>query len=788
MNLLFRNFWNTLRRYKVASILNILGLSIAFAAFAILMMQVVYHLGHDKFHSNYDRIYRIESYDSDENSYYPFLERPTLEKMAEAVPGIRTLGILDDSGKGYFALDPAERVYNVIEAVNEINPLLLEVFDFRITAGSADNFRTDRHILMPESMAERLFPGENPIGQDMVPYGSDSLLYEVAAVYRDFPDNSILGNHIYRNMGERDIDNKNVQSYSAFIVLAPDASLRDVRDQLETLYRETWNVPDDYPYQTIRLSSLSELRYSRDVQYDWVKKSNKAVVYALLFIAFLIVVIASINFVNFSTSLVPVRIRSINTKKVMGGSQRSIRISLIMESVLISFLSGLIAILVVHFVSVTGLSAYLQANITLGQNGGIIGLMLSVSLISGLLAGIYPAWYTTSFAPALVLKGSFGLSPTGRRLRLILISFQYVISLTLIMVAFFIREQNEYIRNFPIGFDQQNVLVTPISHDVYKKGDVFVNELLKNPDIRHVAFSSGAIVSDSKGMWGGFKYKEHEDFTLSMMWVSPDFIETLGLKLSAGRGFLPEDTEKRMTLIPNETARNMYDLELNDEIPVQGLRPQMVGFVEDFHFQPLHYAVQPLALAMRRGDTPLGSWELTAYFRVNTTNIPQTIEYIRNTIAGMGTLSRENIHIDFLDQSIGNLYRQEQDLSVLITLFSLFTIFISLIGVFGLVLFEAQYRRKEIGIRKVHGATIAEILRLLNNGFVKIVLICFVIAVPVSYYAMKKWLEGFAYQSPIHWWIFAVALMMVLAITLLTVTLQSYRAATENPANSIKTE
>jgi len=783
MNLLFRNFWNTLRRYKVASILNILGLSVAFAAFAIIMMQVNYDLSYNKFHEKYDRIYRLEMQNEDRlDASFP---RPFLDKIQRTVPGAEVLAIFHAAGGHYIKTDLSSQEYPFFEQVTYVTPEVLLTFDFDIVQGDASLFNRPDKVIISESQASAFFGNNEAVGRHLQMLGVDSVQHEIVAVYKDFPRNSTLKNEIYQMIGERLMDEPWNWACSAYVLLDSQESRDAMVRELDAMGRDEWNVKV-VPQPPTRLTSLNDIHFDKEITWDLVEKSNRSTVYTLLLIGILVIVIAVINFINFSTALIPVRIKSINTRKVLGASLAEMRREMVFEAVGTSVIAGCIALWMIYMVSVSSFSSMIDADMAFRNNGTILLGMGLVALLTGLVAGIYPAFYSTSFEPALVLKGSFGLSPKGRKLRTLLISIQYVISIVLIICAVFIRVQNDYVKNFPIGMSKEDVLTVSITEEVYRKSDVLVNELKKNPQVVEVAFSDGIVVSQNKSNWGNIQYKgEYVHFYV--MCVTEEYLSTLGIQLTEGRDFIPEDRQRTGTFIFNEAARKEFGFELGTEVDVHGYRKvPIVGITHDFNFKPLHYGVEPMALLLEEDGDIYFDW--TAYIRVNTTDLPATIAHIRETVAGMGSIGKDLVEVEFLDKSLDRLYKNDTNLSNLITLFSLLAIMISLIGVFGLVLFESQYRRKEIGVRRINGATITEILRMLNTGFIKIVLICFVIAAPIAYFASTKWLEAFAYKSQIYWWIFGVALLVVLLITLLTVTLQSYRAATENPVNSIKTE
>jgi putative ABC transport system permease protein len=776
MNLIFHNFRNTLRRYKAASILNVLGLSVAFAAFAIILMQVRYDLTYDRFHPKADRIFRVEvPIRGDGSVPSTTLSRPFANELMQASSTIERGGVFQPQDRINVSADDKSFVS---EHLVNITPGILQMFDFQIVAGDTAQLSRPDARLISQSTAGRLYGDADPIGQQIFTEGS-SQPAQVVAVYRDFPGNSMLPNGVFRDLGQESLDDWGSWSYPFFIQLSSPDKTQTMADLLAYRRGDKNLLP-----KTSRLMPLTEIHFQSG-------GGNKATTYTLLSIALLIVLIAAINFVNFSTSLVPMRLRAVNTQRVLGNSVRAIRAAMIGEAVGLAVIGLLLAYWLIYALSTTSFTAFLNVDMVFGKNLFVLGITAAVALVTGLLAGLYPAFYITSFQPALVIKGSFGLSPRGKRLRTALISVQYVISLVLIMTALLMRTQNRYMKDYPLGFEKDNVLLFGISENLSERSEVLREELMKSPSIRGIAYADGPLVSTKKMNWGR-KDKDGRSIEHDVLVVSPNFPEVLGMDIFEGRTFRQSDEQSENgVFLFNETAQKRYGLTLESRISGHTWDldhpAEIAGFARDFHFQPLQYTIEPLALYVF-GSNPWEGYGLrTAYARVDAANVASTIDFIRQTVSRMDP-KQVDVDVQFLDASIGNLYAKEDRLANLISLFSALAVLISIIGVFGLVMFETQYRRKEIGLRRVHGATIGEILRLLNQNFVRIVIVCFVIAAPIAYYAVRRWLEGFAYKSPIHWWIFAVALLAVGAITMLTVTLQSYRTATENPVNSIKTE
>ena len=500
-------------------------------------------------------------------------------------------------------------------------------------------------------------------------------------------------------------------------------------------------------------------------------------------IALLIVIVAAINFTNFSTSLTPLRIKSINTQKVLGSSDTLLRRSLLIEAALISFMAWLVSLVIVWGLDWAEALPFIEADLSLVSKLPIVFLCGIVALVIGWLAGIYPAYYITSFPPALVLKGSFGLSPSGRKLRTTLICVQFVVSIVLIIGACFVQIQNSYMRNFSLGFDKDQVAIVELNETMYNKHhDTYVNRLKENPGIEDVAFAMEKVGSKDGYNTNGGSYKG-KDFQYFIIIASSNFLRVMGIPVIEGRDFSKADElSDHTSYIFNRTAMEGLDMQVGDAF--DSYSPgHLIGFSDDVKFTSLRGGEDNIAFLVGNFGYSLP----ISYIRLKAgSDIHAVVGHIQETMRELDPSYPFNI--EFYDEIFNHLYQKEENLRDLVTVFSLLAIIISLVGVFGLVVFETQYRRKEIGIRKVHGATVGEILLMFNKAYLRIVGICFVIAAPVAWQGVKMWLEGFAYKTPLHWWVFLIALLIVTVITLLTVSFQNWKAANENPVNSIKSE
>lgn len=783
MKTLFENMLRSLVRFKVATLLNVIGLSVAFASFMIIMMQVYQELTFDTCYSTSEYLYSVERQRAPGESYTSTMSRPWAEEIIALSPSIRKGAYRNcSSSNKYWAYDPLKggtsAVQEVVFGASDDFP---EVFGLEAVAGNFENFKIGGKAIIAASTAARLFGHNDPIGQNIVTQnilGNDTV--EVVAVYRDMPRNASLENGIIKNLGNVDINSSGNFNYQLYLLVntpqEAEAVAKLATDVAEKMQRST--------YHYMHLTHLPDRYFSPWNQEQ--QKGNINTTYSMIAVAILIVIVAMINFINFSMALIPRRIRNINTRKVLGSGVWGLRFQQLFEALVLNLIALGLGFCIVYIISGTSLASVFSADIHLHSNLPICWITLGIAMLTSLLASIYPALYSTSFPAAMVIKGSFGLSLQGRRLRTVLIGFQYVISLALIIVALSIWRQYTYMRNYDIGLNRENVLVTELSNKMMQHQEALTNRLKENPNIVEVAYS-GTRVVDPPMSWGRTYNNQSVNFTCIP--VSPNFPAVMGIQIVQGRDFNLDDERKEGTFIFNETAQKRYDLEVGRRMQNHNGLPEgaeIAGIARDFNFRPLHYPVSNIALYVfgRNPWIPLSF----CYIKVSGPDVIKTIKDIQKTMLAFDPEAQSRLKIDFFDESIGSMYQKESRQAAQITLFSLLAVLISTLGAFGLILFETQYRRKEIALRKTYGATVGDILQMFNRRYVIIVLICFVLAAPTAFLIIRHWQQNFAYQAPIGVWIFVAALCIVLLITVGTVTLQSYRSATENPSHSFKQE
>ena len=811
MKIAFRNFLTTLRRYKISSLLNVAGLTLAFTAFYVIMTQVWWEMSYNRSLTDVERIYLVENEDWYEPGMWSsWLNRPIPERVVASTAGVEAGGCMwggFGSGTCWTSNEPSFGYNKFSASCGSVSLPFLDVFAFRSVEGDVHDLGKPKSVIVSREAAERMRVGVGSlIWVDTDEPQPDGAM-EVVAVFEDFPDNSLLGEcEVVKNLGETNLYTTSEWSFNYFVKFRPGADPDEFARQWTNVNQEMQREAaekraaagdaadddDESGIYGVRLSPVSELYFESDSQAP-CRQGSVVTTYTLLGIAVLVIVLAFINFVNFFFALVPVRIRTVNTFKVFGAPASSLRFNFVFEA----FGLVLIALLAAWYVSFalqgTEFASYISASLALSQNLEVVGLVAVVAFVMALAASLYPAWYITSFAPALVVKGSFGGTRSGRRLRTLLLGVQFFISIGLIIATSFIRLQHDYMMHYDMGFDKENLLAVRLSERGAVSYDALRQKLLSDPQVKDVTGATSRLVSVGRMGWGR-EFKGRQVAFQSYV-VQPDFLRVMGIPITDGRDFLESDFDKELgTMIFNEAARREFEMQVGDRINgFVSPDEQIVGFCADFNFKPLQYGVSPFCFyLLPKKIQQENYWHLPHVVYVRMTpgaDIAAVTAHIRRCIAEVDPRTEPgDIVVRVFDEELGLEYDNERKLTAIVGLFALLAVVIALMGVFGLVLFETQHRRREIAVRRVMGASRGEILAMFNRRYVMLVAVCFVLAVPVSIWAVRHWLAGFAYAVPLYWWVFALALAGVLAVTALTVTVRSWHAVNENPAESVKSE
>jgi putative ABC transport system permease protein len=765
-----QNFLFILKRFKTSSILNILGLSVAFAVFAITMIQAYYDFSFDRNFKNSKDIYLFSKLWDLTNEQMASISIPLAQLIADKSPEVQAYCVLG-VGSDKFKL-PNDQFSSFKLDVTTSNEGFLDVFTPHILAGDAKQAFTERNkVMLTDDAAQLLFGKKDPIGQVIT---CDTTAYTVVAVCERFPNNCSLKNGVYTTLlGANDYDQMNWYNYEGYF-LGNSGDMRALQAKLNRA--EYLNLEDD----TLEGAELTPLADSYFLQIKGKEETGSlATTLSLMAIGILILVIAFINFMNFSMAMIPSRVRGINIQKIVGANPQRLKFLVASEAVCFALCSFIFALFLIVLFNKTDLHTFFPADLSLEKNIPLLLLIALSGIVLSVVFGIYPAYRVTSYQPAMALSGSFSQSKQSVFLRNLLITLQFFFAIVLIIVAIFIKIQHDYMRNYSWGFERENVLYVPV-----KTGDIdvatFENELKQNPAILDCTIS--AALPGSIGQNWGMEIEEKLVYFTAWV-VRSDFLDFFGIKVVDGRDFTPSDDGKSR-MICNRTFLKQYEYSKIVGTTIGGRNFEIVGVIDDIHFESLHSDIKPLFFITQSLEYH-AKYGIYFFIKVAGNNTLQTIESIKKTYE---KLSDEPVDLNFLDANMDQLYEKENNLAKLISIFGVIAVIIAVMGVYGLVVFNAKYKQKEIAIRKVNGSTIKEIMLMLNRNVLIQLGIAFIIAVPVAYFIVQKWLESFAYKTPVYWWVFLLGGMIILLITVITVSAQSYKAAKRNPTRALNSE
>ncbi|MEO0330403.1 MAG: ABC transporter permease [Bacteroidota bacterium] len=788
-NYILTAYRNSLKNKLYAGI-NVLGLAIGITCCLFIVLYVQHEQSYDQFHEKKDRIFKVyRTSDRDgigeigptSAPYAEALENDFPEEVEASVRIMPRQGLIT-YGENAFTGDD----------ISFVGRDFLKVFTFPLIQGDpATALNEPSSAVLTEEMAKKYFGDQDPIGQTLEYENEYSLV--VTGVLAPIPETSHIKfdflTSVHRFEQEEWFSgwwNNNMMTY---VLLKGGAEEKAVEEQFPAFMEKY--LGDDFERLGIRLGltlkPMTDVYFANDTEFDvWVEHGNQSMTYIFLAIALFILLIACINFMNLATARAARRSAEVGVRKTLGASRSDLIYQFFGESFLTTFVAVLLTIVLIS-VLLPAFNQFAEVNLTLPTNIRFPLLLLGVVVGVGLLAGSYPALFLSAFVPVKALKGGVRVGRKGESMRKGLVIFQFVISIILIVAVMVVNQQMRYVQDQRLGFDKEQVILVEVNNDeLYNQQQSFKDRLRQNARIANVSVMSG----EPGGFHDMYAFNvegKEEEVVMNTVFTDTDYVTTLGLTMVAGRNFSPQfSTDTLEAIIINETAAHSLDWSPEEALGKEIVNPfsdsiprRVVGVVDDYHFASLHHEIDPLAIMM--GDD-------SRMIAIKTTagDMSPVIDLVSNTWSSI--VSQHPFSFTFLDESYDQLYRAEQKQGQIFTLFAGIAVFIACLGLFGLVTFVAEQRIKEIGVRKVLGASVLQLVHLLTKDFAILVVIALIIASPIAYYIMQQWLADFAYRVTIPWWIFILAGLVATVIAMLTVSFQSVKAAISNPVDALRSE
>ncbi len=783
----FRNLW----KYKIFSFINITGLAIGMAVCILILLWVNDELYFDRFQENAPQLFRVIQ-EADYAGHdiqiarTPFPLEPALRNdFPEIADAARVFinGMTVKVGEKIFEDD--KMIYT--------DPSFLKMFSFPLLQGDAATALSNPlSIVLTEKMAKKYFGTRDALGKTLTV--ENQFQVQVTGIIKDIPRNShiqfdfIVPLDIVKEFGF-DIDqmpwtNSNNSLYT-YVMLRENANMQEVNQKISDIMAGHVSTSANrmflQPFSRIHLHSdfLGDVEGQGDIKY----------VYIFSVMAIFVLLIACINFMNLTTARSGSRAKEVGMRKVIGASRRDIVKQFFGESILLALIAlGFALFMVEIFLPVFNHLSGKQLAIDYLANYQMLFGLIGIALLTGLVAGSYPALFLSSFRPVKVLKGSLKSGAQRSFFRKVLVVTQFSLSIILIIATTVVYSQINYMNKKNLGFDKEQLVYIHLNSEARKKYEPLENELLKNPNVLNVAVASHLLTDVTHAFdhvsWEG--KNPDENVTMNGISVDYNFIKTLKMELAAGRDFNREhSTDATGAYVINEAAARKMgfaspvgkQFSLSEKMNRPGT---IIGVVKDFHFKPLSKEIEPMVMFLGERE------RFYLYVRVKPGNISNTISELKNTWKSL--IPGAQFHYGFFDEAQAKMYDNERRVGTLFNYFTVLAIFISCLGLFGLASFMAEQRTKEIGVRKVLGASVPNVIVLLSREFSLWVLLSNVIAWPVAWFFMNKWLHNFAYRTQLELWIFIFAGILALVIALFTVSWQAIRAATANPVKSLRYE
>ncbi len=776
-----------LSRNKIYSLINIVGLSAGLAATILLFLYVRLELSYDKHFNENEKIYRVISHSSRSGE-----QEISMPITIYEIPNIA----MDEVPEVEHATRLSSFVQNEVKVKNEskgfytrvlADSCFFRIFSFKSVAGDLEKALVEPYsVVLTKESAEKIYGRTNVVGEPIHVFGADMT---VKAVMENIPENTHLKFDVLVSINTSDEAYMKQQGNNFHVYVKFNQSITpDIKSKAEKAISSYVNeMFKEYKIEyTHELQPLADVHlYSEGLKYEYAEMGSIQYIYIFSILAAFILIIAVFNYVNLFTSKSETRAKEVGIRKVSGATKKSLVQQFIGESVIIAFIAFLIAMLLVESF-LPGFSNLVSRKIEISYINDfyLLVLFFSVSLLVGVLSGLYPSFYISHFSSVDILKGTFNGKRKNKILNVLLVIVQFSIAIALISALFVLYSQVNYMKNKRLGFDKEQIVYfSNLSRKVYSNYESIKNELVSSPEVVSVTASQSVPGQGRSGM--NIRLTDwplEEAIPVNENRVQDDYVKTMGFEIIEGSDFSDKLASDSATFILNEAAARLLNLDkpIGKEIFVWLHRGRIKGIIKDFHYTSLHREIEPLVFShYHKGFN-------TISIKIKEGRIQEGLKHAQEVFKNFDPDYTQKY--TFLDEQFAQMYQNEEKSNQLILVASLLAIIISVLGLLALTSFVVARRTKEIGIRKAMGSNVRLVLMLLNKDILKWVLMSSVIGIPASYYFMKNWLENFAYRIELNIWFFVSALMIALVIASLTITVQSFKTANKNPTDSLRYE
>jgi putative ABC transport system permease protein len=809
---MFSNFLKTalrnIFRHRTYVIINILGLAVGFACSLLIFLFVIHELSFDKFNEKYDRIYRLYLVGKFGESEFKgaWTAAPTASAFVEEFPEVEAAVRMQRWDESLIRIDDRKFIETKIALADSG---FFDVFSLKLLEGDPRKVLSQPNmVVLTRSQTQKYFGNEEAVGKHLR-IGNDSTLYTITGIMEDVPENShfefnILISFLTHPRAHDDFWLSN--SFATYILLRKNASVKTVESKIpqiiekyvgpqveKVLGMDLQAFADAGNQYGIFMQPLSDIHLNPEIDSDFKRPSDRKYIYIFSAIAFIILIVAGINYMNLSTARSARRSREVGLRKVVGSSKGMLIRQFILESVILTLISTILAVLLVELL-LPLFNNMLQTNLKVGyfSRWYVIPGLLLLTLFVGFFSGSYPAWFLASFIPVKVLYGKLKVGFSNTIVRSVLVIFQFVFSIALILSSLVIYKQIHFMLNKDMGFDKEQLLVIRRADALQKKIIPFKDEVLKIPEV--ISATNSTAVPGYPNNNNGFQIEgrsAEQTYLMNVNWIDYDFLSTYKIDLIEGRAFSRDFPSDSAGMIINDEAVHRFGLK--DPLNTRFIQPgytlkertymNVLGITKDFNFRSLQNKIEPHVFILKPEK-----WDWAGYLtiRVGKDNMEKTIAQIEKTWQTF--TGDEPFQYFFIDQEFEKFYKEERRTAKIALAFSILSIFIACLGLFGLTSFATEQRAREISLRKVLGSSARGIIILFTREVSVLIAISTIPAWILSYFFLKKWLQNFSYHISLGPWEFILAMVIVLLIALITVSYRTYRAACANPADVLKYE